>query len=162
MIDFEIQSDFDEVSSYLKIEKFGNFRTVLRRWQKYLEEEQRKRFRMLAHGGTYDEISWPYFHPNTIKYGFRRVKGKVKDGDAIMRDSNDLYNSFRGAEFNLTNNSIEFRIMDPFYAAIHQEGAPSKNLPARPVFHISDRNIKYLMDLIKNGVRNKRKTSGKS
>lgn len=149
MIEITTDKDMAEVFYNTKIKKFGNFKEQLRKWQRYMQEEQRKRFRNNAHGGTYDEITWTYFSPNTIRRGYRKVKGKIKDGDAIMRDSNDLYNSFRGGEFKLTNNSATFRITIP-YAAAHQYGVPEINLPARPVLHVSDKNAKYLQRLVKD------------
>lgn len=140
-----------------KVAKFGNFKNVLRRWQRYMEEEQRKRFRMNALGGTYDEVTWKYFAESTLQRGYRRKKGKIKPGDPILRDTDALYNSFRGGEFKLGNNSISFRISSPKYAAVHQNGAPSKNLPARPILHISKRNAKYLEQLVKKQISDRGK-----
>jgi phage gpG-like protein len=147
----EISTDQSMSSAFYsaKIKKFGNFKEQLRKWQRYMQEEQRKRFRMLAKGGTYDEVTWKYFSDSSLRHGYRRVKGKIKDGDPIMRDSNTLYDSFRGSEFKLTNNTASFRITVP-YAAAHQFGVPQRNLPARPILHVSQKNIKYLERLVKD------------
>jgi phage gpG-like protein len=143
--DFE---EIDDIFYSFKIKKFGNFKNVLRKWQRYMEDEQRKRIRALAMGGEYDEVKWPYFKQSTIDHGFRRVKGKIKYGDAIMRDSNDIYNSFRGGSFTLKNNSIEYIISNPEYAKYHHFGAPKIKLPQRKLLHISARNIDYLTKLV--------------
>lgn len=147
----EISTDPNMVDAFYKakIKKFGNFKEQLRKWQRYMQEEQRKRFRNNAKGGTYDEITWEYFAESTLRHGYRKVKGKIRDGDAIMRDSDELYNSFRGGDFKLTNNAATFRITVP-YAAAHQYGVPENNLPARPILHVSQKNAKYLQRLVKD------------
>jgi len=149
MISISTDAAMSEVFYNAKIKKFGNFKEQLRKWQRYMQEEQRKRFRNNALGGTYDEVTWTYFSEYMLKRGYRRVKGRVKMGDPIMRDSNTLYNSFRGGEFKLTNNSATFRITVP-YAAAHQFGVPKQKLPARPIMHVSQKNVAYLGRLVKD------------
>lgn len=136
----------------VKINRFGNFREVLRTWQRYMDKDQRKRFNALKMGGEYDEVFWPYFAESTIKKGYRKKKGKIKYGDAIMRDTDTIYNSFRNSPARIKNNELVIYLQAPEYAIFHQNGNEETNLPQRKFLHVSERNAAYLMRLISSKI----------